>query len=229
MAAGRTASAMGEGQRRTVRRLRAGLITMLLVIAVGTLGYIGYGYSLLDAIFQTIITVTTVGYGEIHQFSAGAKIFTIGLILAGVGTAGFTFSALIESLVEGYLGDIVGRRRMDQRIQAMHDHVIVCGWGRVGRSITRYLTGADAEVVVIDSAAERSPPSTAHTSTATLPTSRGCGRRASSGQFDLGRDPTPDELARALDISTQRGISRKIRRSLLIRSPMRTGRRTSRP
>ena len=144
-----------EGRRRTVRRLRAGLIAMAVLVVGGTAGYMAYGYGILDALFQTIITVSTVGFAELRPFSASAKVFTIVLILAGVGTAGYTFSVLIESLVEGYLGEVVGRRRMQQRIQSMQGHVIVCGWGRVGRSISRYLQATTADIVVIDSSAER--------------------------------------------------------------------------
>jgi len=138
-----------------VGRLRAGLLAMLLVVVGGTAGYVGFGYSVLDALFQTIITVTTVGFGEVHRFGRGAEIFTIVLILAGVGTAGYTFSVLIETLVEGWLADAFGRRRMVQEIEAMHGHVVVCGWGRVGRSVARYLRAAKADIVVIDSAPER--------------------------------------------------------------------------
>jgi voltage-gated potassium channel len=143
------------GRRRSTRRLRTGLISVLVVIAGGTIGYVGFGYGILDALFQTVITVTTVGFGEVRQFSAGAKVFTIVLIFAGVGTAGYTFTVLVETLVEGHLADSFGRRRMDQRIQAMTDHVVVCGWGRVGRSIARHLQSEAAEIVVIDSSAER--------------------------------------------------------------------------
>ncbi|MGI8759778.1 MAG: potassium channel family protein [Jatrophihabitantaceae bacterium] len=155
MAVGNRFGGTPRVQRRTATRLRTGLVSVLLVIVGGTAGYMGFGYGLLDALFQTVITVTTVGFGEVGHFGTGAKIFTIVLIFAGVGTAGYTFTVLIETLVEGHLADIFGRRRMEQRIQAMHDHVIVCGWGRVGRSIARYLRTAQAEIVVIDSSAER--------------------------------------------------------------------------
>ena len=144
-----------EGHRRTVTRLRTGLVGLLVTIVGGTVGYVAFGFGVLDALFQTVITVTTVGFGEVHRFGAGAEAFTIVLILVGVGTAAYTFSVLIETLVEGHLADIFGRRRMEQRIQAMQGHVIVCGWGRVGRSIARYLSAANAEVVVIDSSIER--------------------------------------------------------------------------
>jgi voltage-gated potassium channel len=77
------------------------------------------------------------------------------LILTGVGTAAYTFSVLIEIFVEGYLGDTFGRRRMERQIKDMEGHVILCGWGRVGRSIANYLSATQADVVVIDTSAER--------------------------------------------------------------------------
>jgi voltage-gated potassium channel len=144
-----------EGRRRTVRRLRTGLLGVLLVVVAGTVGYLVMGYTVVDALFQTIITVTTVGFGEVHQFGTAGELFTIVLIIAGVGTAAYTFSVLIETLVEGYLADLFGRRRMEQRIASMRAHVIVCGWGRVGRSIAAYLRAARSDLVVIDSSPER--------------------------------------------------------------------------
>ncbi len=149
--------AMGVSTRwnRASRNLRLGLIGLLLVLVGGTIGYVAFGYGLLDAVFQTVITVSTVGFGEVHKFSAGQKVFTIVLILTGVGTAAYTFSMLVEMLVEGYLADEFGRRRMQRQISGMHGHVVVCGWGRVGRAITRSLRTGHAEVVVIDSSAVR--------------------------------------------------------------------------
>ncbi|HET9078681.1 MAG TPA: potassium channel protein [Acidimicrobiales bacterium] len=156
----RTATHRGVGEAAggrlpAGRRLSAGLLAMVAVIVAGTAGYMGFGYSLLDAAFQTIITVSTVGYGEIHSFGRGEKIFTIGLILFGVGSAAYTLSVLFEFFVEGYLGGAFRRRRMDQEIRSMRDHVIVCGWGRVGTAIARSLHSHDASVVVVDSSTER--------------------------------------------------------------------------
>jgi voltage-gated potassium channel len=139
----------------TGRRLWAGLIGFVLVIVGGTVGYVAFGYGVLDSVFQTVITVTTVGFGEVHTFSPGEKVFTIVLILTGVGTAAYTFSVLIEIFVEGYLGDTFGRRRMERQIKDMEGHVILCGWGRVGRSIANYLSATQTDVVVIDTSAER--------------------------------------------------------------------------
>jgi voltage-gated potassium channel len=138
------------------KKLVIGITGLLLVLAGGTIGYIAFGYSLLDAIFQTVITVTTVGFGEVHRFNNGEKIFTIILILAGVGMAAYTFSVLVESFVEGYLSDTLERHRMEKSIKSMNNHIIVCGWGRVGRAISRHLGEQNrSDVVVIDIATQR--------------------------------------------------------------------------
>ena len=137
------------------RRLSASLAGMVLIVVIGTVGYMLFGFSLLDASFQTVITVTTVGFGEVHAFRAGEKAFTIGLILGGVGTAAYSLSVLIEFFVEGYLGGAFRRRRMEQDIRSMTDHVIVCGWGRVGTAIARFLKADAAEVVVVDTSLDR--------------------------------------------------------------------------
>ncbi len=138
-----------------VRRLRVGLAALVVVLLGGTLGYLALGFGVLDAVYQTVTTVTTVGYREVRPLSVAGKIFTIAVILVGVGTAAYTFSVLIETLVEGQVRDIVGRRRMERRIEAMDGHVIVCGWGRVGRAISHYVSGAGQEVVIVDSDPER--------------------------------------------------------------------------
>ena len=135
------------------RRLVIGLAGLLLVLAAGTAGYAGFGLGLLDAVFQTVITVSTVGFGEARPFGPGEKVFTIVLILVGVATAAYTFGVAIDTLVEGYLGGTFGRRRMERQIGAMRGHMILCGWGRVGRSIARRAAGAD--LVVVDAAAGR--------------------------------------------------------------------------
>jgi voltage-gated potassium channel len=145
----------GGRQMRTAKRLRSGLIGLLVVLVAGTVGYVLFGYGVIDAIFQTIITVTTVGFGEVHRFGTGQELFTIFLIVTGVGTAAYTFSVMIETLVEGYLADEFGRRRMERQIREMRNHVVLCGWGRVGQAIARYLLTSNDDVVVVDTSAER--------------------------------------------------------------------------
>lgn len=132
------------------RRVRLGVTTLATVMAIGTVGYLAFGFSVLNALYQTVTTVTTVGFREVEPFTSGAKVFTIILILVGVGTALYTLGVLIETVLEGQLSGAFRRQRMDRRINAMSDHVIICGWGRVGRVIAREMVAAGQDHVVVD-------------------------------------------------------------------------------
>ena len=132
-----------------------GVAALVGVVIVGTVGYILLGFGVLDAVYQTVTTVTTVGFRELEPLDGAGQIFTIALILAGVGTALYTLTVLLEALVEGHVGEAMERRRMDKQISALSGHVIVCGWGRVGRATARELEGAGKAVVVIDTDPER--------------------------------------------------------------------------
>ena len=132
------------------RRLAGALVALFLVLVIGTVGYLLLGFGLLDAMYQAVTTVSTVGFREVQPLSAVGKVFTMVLILLGVGAAFYSFSVLIETFIEGRLIDLLGRRRMDKSMAAMHDHVIICGWGRVGRSIAREVTQAGRGLVVVE-------------------------------------------------------------------------------
>jgi voltage-gated potassium channel len=146
---------MMNRMRDPFRRVRIGLGALALVVVAGTVGYLLFGFGLLDALYQTVITVTTVGFNSPHALSSGSKGFTIVLILVGVGTALYTFSAVLEVLIEGHMRDLVRRRRMERDIARMSGHVIVCGWGRVGREVAGFLANAGRDVVVVDRDPER--------------------------------------------------------------------------
>ena len=133
-----------------VRRIQLALLAVLGVVVAGSIGYLVLGFSLLDAVYQTVTTITTVGFREVHPLGGTGKIFTITLIVVGVGTALYAFSVGLESLVEGHLHQHFERRRMERSIARMSGHTIVCGWGRVGRAVAGYLAGQGAAVVVID-------------------------------------------------------------------------------
>lgn len=138
-----------------LRRVRIGMAAFALILAAGTVGYAVLGFDILDALYQTVVNVTTVGLGPVRPLHAAGKAFTIVLVLVGVGTALYTFSAVLEVLIEGHMRDLMRRRRMDRDIERMKDHVIVCGWGRVGREVARYLAASGREVVVIDRSSDR--------------------------------------------------------------------------
>ncbi len=137
------------------RRLRLGLLILAGVLVAGTAGYVILGFSLLDAVYQTVTTVTTVGFREVNPLSGVGKVFTIVLILTGVGTALYNLSLVIQAVIEGELAELLGRRKMERQISRMDNHVIVCGWGRVGRAITQYVAMAGEEIVVVDRDPER--------------------------------------------------------------------------
>ena len=137
-------------------RIRAGLIALALVLVLGSLGYVALGFHPLDAVYQTVTTVTTVGFREVEPMdTALRKIYTIVLVLAGVGTAFYTFGVALESLIEGHLRAHLEVRRMNRELNALRGHVIVCGWGRVGRAVADAVVRAGTDVVVIDRVAER--------------------------------------------------------------------------
>lgn len=132
------------------RRLGSAGALLGFVIVVGTIGYLALGFSLLDANHQTVTTISTVGFREVQPLDAVGRVFTIALILFGVGATLYAISVLIETLIEGRLLDLLGRRRMTRTINDLDDHVIICGWGRVGRAIAEEIDTAGRPLVVID-------------------------------------------------------------------------------
>lgn len=139
--------ASAEDPRRRVA-LGIGLIAGVLVF--GTVGYMLLGLPFLEALYQSVETVSTVGFGDISRDDAGAKIFTIVLILVGVAIVLYTLTLVLETLIEGRLTDQMWRRRMRKDIEDLSGHVVVAGCGRLGRAVAEYVAGADRDVVVID-------------------------------------------------------------------------------
>ena len=115
--------------------LTAGLING--TIAFGTIGYmIVERWNLLDSLYMTITTLTTVGYGEVHPLSTEGRIFTIILILFGVGAVLYALSAGAKVILEGELQELFGRKRLEKKIKDLKEHYIICGYGRMGRIIS---------------------------------------------------------------------------------------------
>ncbi len=132
------------------RRLQVAVAILIGVLVAGTVGYLLLGLDLVDAIYQTVITVSTVGYREIGEVDTSYQLFTIALVMFGAGSVLYTIGVLLETLVEGRLGSEFGRRRMERDIQHMSDHIVVCGWGQVGQAISDTLAKEGCDVVVID-------------------------------------------------------------------------------
>lgn len=125
---------------------------VISVFVVGTIGYLALGLDIVDAMYMTVITITTVGYREVvgDDPTVAEKMFTMIIIVTGVSTVLYTFTLGVQVVVEGQLREFVGRKRMDRKISEMRDHVIVCGWGRVGRAVALDLLTTGREVVVVD-------------------------------------------------------------------------------
>ena len=106
--------------------------------------------SFFDALYFTVVTVATVGYGDIVPKTLAGRLFTMALIISGVGMAYYTFTLIISALIEGQLKNVWGRRGMNRRIAAMQNHIIVCGAGRVGTNAMERLLQEDEAYVVIE-------------------------------------------------------------------------------
>jgi len=126
------------------------LAALVVVVLVGTIGYLLLGFELLDAAYQTVTTVSTVGFREVEPLSPNGQIFTMVLILVGVGATLYALATVMELILEGRLNELLGRRRMEQSIAAKHDHVIICGWGRVGRAIAAEVHAAKRDLVIVE-------------------------------------------------------------------------------
>lgn len=132
------------------RLIFSGLL-ITLIVAFGTSGYMVIeGWGFLDSIYMTIITLTTVGYREIHDLSVEGIIFTIILIVGGVGTMLYALSIGAKLILEGELQEIFGRKRLKNQIKELNKHYIICGYGRMGRIIFRELEAKAIKCVVIE-------------------------------------------------------------------------------
>lgn len=126
--------------------------TLLLLTTVGTVGFAFIeGLDWIDSIYLTVATISTVGFGDIIPTTRAGQLFTIGLIVTGVGAALYLFSVVAQDILEGRLRDFFHRSSMMREIKRHSGHVIVCGYGRYGRVVVDELKRANRTVVVIES------------------------------------------------------------------------------
>lgn len=122
--------------------------------AVTFLGTIGYslieGWSLAESFYMTMITITTVGYGEVHNLSTMGRMFTVTLLLMGVGTVFYATASVAEAMIEGRIRQIFGRRKLVKELERLEDHHIICGYGRIGFTIAREYARESLPCVVIE-------------------------------------------------------------------------------
>jgi voltage-gated potassium channel len=141
-----------------VRHLRISIVVLLGIVSIGTVGYtVIEGWRILDSLYMTIITLATVGFREIQPLSDAGKIFTMLLVIFGVGVIGYIVGSLAQIMFEGQFQRIVGRKKVEKRILALRDHYIVCGFGRIGMLICREFAAKPLPFVVIERSAEVLP------------------------------------------------------------------------
>lgn len=137
--------------------ISASLAIMILII--GTVGYmIIEEWSFLDALYMTVITISTVGYSEVNLVHTSGRLFTIGLVIIGVGFSLYVAGAIVQFMVEGRVRKILGRRRLENRIKRLKDHYILCGYGRIGRVLCNQMRqSSNLDIVAIEQNPELVP------------------------------------------------------------------------
>jgi len=141
----------GERAPRPLRGFVPALVALVAVSLYGTVGYVvveHFGW--LDALFMTVITITTVGYEEVHHLDGAGQVFTITLIVFGVIGFLYTLGVIVEQLTSGRWQAFRRFRRMDSQLRSLRDHVIVCGYGRTGHQVVKDLEEAGCRYVVVE-------------------------------------------------------------------------------
>ncbi len=113
------------------------------------------GFTLLDAAFMAVITVTTVGYREVQPLDVSGRLFTIVFIFVGVGIVFYTVVAVAEAVLAGEIAEAMGLRRQNRKVRRMEQHFVVCGFGRVGQEVARELDSRHVPFVIVDRERER--------------------------------------------------------------------------
>jgi voltage-gated potassium channel len=147
----RIAGLATRGGRARPGRALAVLAVPVVLVFGGAAGYrLIEGWTWLDGFYMTVTTLSTVGFGEVHALSAAGRLFTMLLIMGGVFTLFYSATEIIRSVVTGEIQGIFGRQRMERMLAELEDHIIVCGYGRMGRLVARQFSAAGLKFVVLD-------------------------------------------------------------------------------
>ena len=143
---------------KSIRHLKLCILLLILVILLGVSGYMTIEkWNFLDALYMSVTTLTTVGYSEVHALSNFGRIFTIFFIIIGVVYFLYIAGAVVQFMVEGQIRTILGRRSLDKKIDRLKNHYIVCGYGRIGKTLCMMLKKKAVDLVVIEKDQELIP------------------------------------------------------------------------
>jgi len=135
-----------------LRQLRQAILALFLLVLLGTSGYMSVeGWSFLDALYMTVTTITTVGYREVHPLSHTGRIYTLLVIVSGVTVLFYTVGKIAQVMFEGQFQRYFGRMKVEKQIEAMKDHYIICGYGRIGSLICKEFAAKPIPFVVVES------------------------------------------------------------------------------
>lgn len=172
-----------------LKKVKYSLTTLSILIGGGTLGYsIIEEWGAFEALYMTIITLATVGYSEVHTLSHEGQIFTIFLIVFGVGTIAYTISSMIQFMVEGQLYKLLGRKKVQKQISRLQGHYIICGYGRIGRLISREFAAKPVPFIVVENNSDQ------------------CQRLEEDGHLYIAGDATHDDVLELAGINQAKGL-----------------------
>ncbi|MCX8123411.1 MAG: potassium channel protein [Spirochaetes bacterium] len=134
-----------------LKKLRVAFLLLLCTIGFGTIGYYTFeDMKPFDAFYMTMITISTVGFQEVKPLSVYGRFITILIILSGVSISAYSIGTLLRMLIEGELRKEFGRKKLERQIQLLHDHYIICGFGRIGKLVCKELYERKVPFVVIE-------------------------------------------------------------------------------
>lgn len=172
-----------------LRKIKFSLLSLFILIGGGTFGYATIeGWNLFESLYMTIITLTTVGYNEVHHLSHQGQIFTIFLIIFGVGTIAYTIGLMIQFMVEGQLQQFMGRKKVQKQISNLREHYVICGYGRIGRLISREFASKPIPFIVVENDPKR------------------CQRLVEDEYLFIEGDATQDEILEQARIHQAKGL-----------------------
>ena len=173
----------------TIRQIAMWAVGLLALLFFGSLGFVLIErWSFFDALYMTVTTLSTVGYGEIHPLSRLGRIYDMCLILAGMGFLIYIITSMARVVVEGEIRKALGRRKLLKHLKRLKDHYIICGFGRIGEIISRQLKERGVPYVIIDNRPEN------------------LARLEESGDFFVTGDATREEVLQEAGIDRARGL-----------------------
>ncbi|MHB9074608.1 MAG: potassium channel family protein [Desulfobaccales bacterium] len=173
----------------TFRKIAQWAAMLLALLVIGSLGFVWLqGWNFFDALYMTVTTLSTVGYGEIHPLTPIGRLYNMALILSGMGVMLYIVGSLARVLIEGEIRSALGKRKLIQHIRRLKNHYIICGFGRIGEIIARQLKERDFPLVILDKEPDLAP------------------RLEELGYYFIAGDATRDEVLMEAGIERAKGL-----------------------